>query len=229
MTPDTWRAVLLAAVMAAASALAVALTPRQFLAELHPRERLADLVPETFGRWELDRGIVPVPPSPDVQQVLDATYDETLARTYRGPGGQRVMLSVAYGRNQHKGMNTHRPEVCYPAQGFRIVQGPARASLQAADRRIDATRVVTALGGRTEPVTYWLLVGDRITYFGYAQRAAAIAYGLRGIVPDGVLVRVSTIDDDPGAAFAVHERFIADMLAALPPARRPRLLGGATD
>ncbi|MGS0759311.1 exosortase C-terminal domain/associated protein EpsI, partial [Roseateles sp. GG27B] len=52
--------------------------------------------------------------------MLDATYDETLAMTFKNAAGERVMLSLAYGRNQHKGMITHRPEICYPAPGFKL-------------------------------------------------------------------------------------------------------------
>ena len=123
MSPDLRKAAWLASAMLAASLMAMAMTPHRHLADAHPREKLAELLPTSFGDWRVDRSILPVPPSPDVQQVLDATYDETLARTYRDALGRRVMLSVAYGRNQHKGMNTHRPEVCYPAQGFKLEQG----------------------------------------------------------------------------------------------------------
>lgn len=227
MRPDVARAGLLALVMAAASALAIAITPRTYLADQHPREKLADIVPRAFGGWQVDTSIVPVPPSPDLQQVIDATYDETLALTYRNAQGQRVMLSLAYGRNQHKGMNTHRPEVCYPAQGFKLVQGSTPGLVQAGNRSIAVTRVVAAMGPRNEPITYWLLVGDQITHFGYPQRQVAMRYGLQGIIPDGVLVRVSSIDSDNAAAFAEQDRFIGDMLAAVAPARRDRLLGAA--
>jgi len=221
------RAAALALVMVAAAAAAVVATPHIYMADQQARAKLADIVPPSFGDWEVDRSVIPVPPSPDLQQVLDDTYDETLALTYRNRAGQRVMLSLAYGRNQHKGMNTHRPEVCYPAQGFRVVQGSVPVQLRFDGREIAATRVVAELGPRHEPITYWLVVGEHITHFGYAQRAVAIGYGLRGIIPDGVLVRVSSIDRDRAAAFALQERFIGDLLEALEPMHLQRLLGAA--
>jgi EpsI family protein len=223
--PDVVRACVIAALMVVASLTAVAITPRNYMSDQHERKKLVDIVPRAFGQWQVDTSIVPVPPSPDLQQVLDATYDETLALTYRNPAGQRVMLSMAYGRNQHKGMNTHRPEVCYPAQGFRLMQSSMPARLNFGDRQIDATRVVAAMGPRNEPITYWLLVGDRITQFGYPQRAVALRYGLQGVIPDGVLVRVSSVDADNSAAFATQEAFIGEMLNALAPELRARLLG----
>jgi len=225
MSTELRRAIVLAGLMGGAAALAAALTPRHYLADAHPREKLAEWLPVSFGDWQIDRTIVPVPPSPDLQKVLDTTYDETVALTYRDSGGRRVMLSLAYGRNQHKGMNTHRPEICYPSQGFKVLRDSEAGSLKWGQREIPVTRLVTGLGARVEPITYWLLVGDTITFFGYPQRRVAIRYGLAGQIPDGVLVRVSTIDPDPTAAFAVHERFILDLLSALPTQRLPRLIG----
>lgn len=225
---DLARALLLAAVMAGASGLALWMEPRDFLADRHGREKLAALVPERFGGWQVDRSIVPIPPSPDLQRVLDATYDETLARTYRHSDGRRVMLSLAYGRNQHKGMNTHRPEICYPGQGFRIVSSTEAGKLGFQGRSIPVQRLVAAMGARNEPITYWLLVGDQITAFGYPQRWVTIGHGLRGEVPDGVLVRVSSVDDDNAGAFLLHERFVQDLLGHLSAAQRVRLLGALT-
>ncbi len=225
MRADVRRASLLSLVMVVVSALAVVITPRHFLAEQHARKSLAQIVPESFGDWRVDNSIVPIPPSPDVQKVIDETYDETVARTYRNSSGKRVMLSLAYGRNQHRGMNTHRPEICYPAQGFKLDGVTVRTKLRFGEHDLPVTRVAATLGGRHEPITYWLMVGDEITFFGYPQRWAAIRYGVRGIIPDGVLVRVSSIDNDDKAAYALQDRFIGEMLANVPTDQLPRLVG----
>jgi EpsI family protein len=222
---DIWRASILALVMVGASALAIAITPRQYMGDIYVRQKLAQIVPGKFADWEIDRSIVPVPPSPELQQTLDETYDETLALTYRNREGQRVMLSLAYGRNQHKGMNTHRPEICYPGQGFKVVSPSVEGSVAVQGRNITVRRLVAAMGSRNEPITYWLLVGEHITQFGFQQRLTAIKYGLSGEVPDGVLVRVSSIDRDNAEAFKLQERFIQDLLQAISPDQRQRLLG----
>ncbi len=221
----TVKAALFAVVMALASVLAFWMQPREFLADAAGRAKLADIVPQQFADWAVDTSIIPVPTSPDLQRVLDATYDEVLARTYRHRDGRRVMLSLAYGRNQHKGMNTHRPEVCYPAQGFQLVGGVHRAALAFEGVAWPVTRLVAQRGPRREPITYWLVVGGAITNFGYAQRWTTIQYGLRGQVPDGVLVRVSSIDDNDTAAFFLQERFVQELLQAMALAQRERLLG----
>jgi EpsI family protein len=211
--------------MCCAALLAVAMTPRHYMADDQPRLRLEQLVPTAFGAWQVDRTIYPVPPSPDVQRVIDATYDETVGRTYRDRAGRQVMLSMAYGRNQHKGMNTHRPEICYPAQGFRLEQSGQPGRIDYRGHPIEVTRLVATQGGRHEPITYWLLVGHGITQFGYPQRWAAIRYGVRGVIPDGVLVRVSSIERDNEAAFRLHEQFIRELLDAVGPGGQSRLIG----
>lgn len=222
---DTARAALLAGVMAAACALAVAITPRVFVADLHSREKLAQIVPVKFGDWSIDNSILPVPPSPDLQKVLDATYDETVALTYKNSAGERVMLSLAYGRNQHKGMITHRPEICYPAQGFKLTGAVKDGAVDIHGRALPVKRLVATMGPRNEPITYWVMVGDEITQFGYPHRWVAIKYGLKGEIPDGVLVRVSSISDDNDKAFALQQSFIQEFLAGIDPAKRSRLLG----
>lgn len=211
--------------MAAACALAVAMTPRIFLADTQSREKLAQIVPTGFGDWTVDNSILPIPPSPDLQKVLDATYDETLALTFKNSAGDRIMLSLAYGRNQHKGMITHRPEICYPAQGFKLTTSVSDGAIDIRGRPLPVKRVVATMGARNEPITYWVMVGDEVTEFGYPHRWVAIRYGLQGKIPDGVLVRVSSISPDSAKAYALQDAFVKDMLAAIPAEKRHRLLG----
>jgi len=225
MNRDTLRATVLALVMAAACALAVAITPRTFLADLNSRQRLADIIPTSFAGWQIDNTIVPIPPSPDLQKVLDATYDETVALTFRNAAGDRIMLSLAYGRNQHKGMITHRPEICYPAQGFKLTTDVSDATLAIKGKSLPVKRVVAEMGPRIEPITYWVMVGDEITQFGYPHRWVAIRYGLKGQIPDGVLVRVSSISANNAKAYELQDGFIQQLIAALTPDQRRRLLG----
>jgi hypothetical protein len=50
-------------------------------------------------------------------------------------------------------------------------------------------------------------------------------YGLRGIIADGMLVRVSSIDPDMAHGHGVQARFIAAMAAAMPGQDRARIFG----
>jgi hypothetical protein len=47
---------------------------------------------------------------------------------------------------------------------------------------------------------------------------------LSGIIPDGVLVRVSNIVEDQAEAFALNAKFAADLMHAVAPVYRPALV-----
>ena len=69
------RAILLALGSAAAASSAVVLRPHRRAAEVLPPIDLAKQVPETFDRWRIDSGMVPVLPDPSVQAKLDKIYN----------------------------------------------------------------------------------------------------------------------------------------------------------
>jgi EpsI family protein len=225
MTTPRVRAVLVLCLAAASAALANALVPTFRIADTRPRTALAELVPVRFGDWVEDRSIPVVLPSPDVQANLSKVYNQVLARTYVNHDGYRVMLSLAYGGDQSDGMNVHRPEVCYPAQGFEV-QRVWSERLAIADRIIPISRATTRLGPRNEPLTYWIINGDKvIDARSFDGRLTQLSYTLRGKIPDGMLVRVSSIDADAKHAFEVQDRFSRDMLRALDPAFKVRIAG----
>ncbi len=211
--------------MLGASGAIVAGKPTRKANEFGADLQLDTMFPATFGDWQIDRSITPVLPNPQLQKVIEATYDQTLARTYINARGERIMLSVAYAGREHEDMNTHRPEVCYPAQGMSVRKSTWRTELDVAGTRLPLHRLVTGNGARNEPISYWLVVGRQVTDFGMQQRWVTIKYGLTGRIPDGMLVRISSIDEDDQRAFALQDRFTREMLQALAPIHRQRLLG----
>lgn len=219
-----FRNLILVIAMVSASGLAIALRPTERVMDSAPKIQLEKMIPTNFGDWQVDNSIVPIQPPPDLQKVIDATYDQTLSRTYIDRYGNRLMLSIAYGGTQHEGMNTHRPEICYPAQGFQI--GSQRLEyLLAEERQLPLHRVVAQQGTRHEPITYWLVVGNELTEFGFQHKLTTLKYGLTGRIPDGMLIRVSTIERDDKRAFQIQDSFIKAMLAAVAESDRIRLLG----
>ena len=217
----------LAIAMTVTAVGAVALRPAAKAAETGRSIALEEMVPAAFGTWrELREANVQVV-NPETQAVLDKLYSQVLSRTYVDASGYRVMLSVAYGDDQRGGLQAHRPEVCYPAQGFKL-RDSEDGALPTAFGSIGVRRLLTALGPRNEPVTYWLTVGDRTVASQLDMRLAQIRLGLTGQIPDGILFRVSSIDDDPARAFAAQQRFTADLLGAVPPAVRRQLSGLGT-
>jgi exosortase B len=185
---------------------------------------LQAILPAAFGDWRLDPALAPIAPTPDVQARLDRLYDAIAARTYVNSAGERMMLTVAYGGDQSDALKAHRQEVCYSAQGFSI-SGLERGRLAAAGRSIPVTRFVAVHGARSEPVTYWFTMGDRVVLGRLERLRVQLAAGFAGRVPDGMLVRVSSLSRDPRAAYAAQRGFVASLLAAMPAGARERLVG----
>lgn len=221
------RAFFVAGVMLAGSALATTLRPTRLMSETLGVPKLETLFPTSFGEWRVDTSLPVILPAPDVQAQLDKIYNEVLARTYVDKAGQRVMLSVAYGGDQSDGTSAHRPEVCYPAQGFSITDNFGD-TLLVAGRAIPVRRLMSRLSDRNEPITYWIVVGDDVVTTGIGQKLAQMRHGLRNVIADGMLVRVSSIDNDMQKGHQLQSRFLADLGAALGRNDASRVLGKCT-
>lgn len=217
--------ILIGVMMVTSSALAIKLKPSHRLADQLPPISLEQAIPQSFGTWHIDKSIIPINPSPDVQSRLNELYNQMLARTYANGQGQRIMLSISYGADQSgDGSQVHRPEFCYTAQGFQIAFNRIGDLLtQYGD--LPVRRLLALQGARSEPITYWITVGDKATLPGISRKLSQIAYGLTGKVPDGMLVRVSSLDTDTDHAYQVQQDFIRDLLAALAPENRLRIAG----
>jgi exosortase B len=185
---------------------------------------LERLVPAAFGDWSIDRSIVPVALTAEVQAKLDRIYGATLTRTYVNSKGERMMLAVAYGGDQSDALKAHRQEACYRAQGFEIRE-LAHDRVDAAGRSLPVTRMVAVQGARTEPVTYWFTMGDRVVQSRLQRLGVQMESGLHGVIPDGMLVRVSNLSDDAPAAFDAQDKFVSALLAAVPAPTATRLAG----
>ncbi|WP_127997836.1 exosortase-associated protein EpsI, B-type [Piscinibacter defluvii] len=221
----TRRAWLACGAMALAAGSAAALTPRRRLATLLERPELERAVPRRFAGWQLDAAAGAALVNPRQQAALERLYQQMLARTYRNEAGERVMLALTYGADQRSDMALHYPEVCYPAQGFAVRSNRAGV-LSVPGGHLAVRRLETALGTqRPEPVTYWTTIGEYHSLGSVERRLIELRYGLRGLIPDGYLVRVSSIGIDSAGEFARQDRFVAALLQALAPATRLALTG----
>ena len=189
-----------------------------------PLLQLESLVPRTFGDWSIDPSIVPVPPSAEVQAKLDRIYSQTVSRTYVNAAGDHMMLTVAYGGDQSDALKAHRQEVCYTAQGFTI-HDLHTDELAVGRGSIPVTRMLAVRGERSEPVTYWFTMGDRVVRGRVERLVMQLREGFAGRIPDGMLVRVSSISGDSPAAYAAQQAFVAELLGAMPSQQRARLAG----
>lgn len=214
----------LAGLMSLALVGGIAVRPSAKAADRGQAISLDTAVPKSFGEWtELPEQRAQIV-NPQTQALLDKLYSQVLTRTYVNKARYVIMLSVAYGDDQRGGLQAHKPEVCYPAQGFTIHSNES-GTLPTPFGNIEVRRLSTSLGSRVEPVTYWFTVGDSVIQGPMQQRLAEIRLGLTGQIPDGLLFRVSSIDNDTNRAFAMQQQFAAALLAGVPAANRKRLSG----
>src|SRR5690606_22483036 len=187
-----------------------------------------------FGDWHAEADpvaqVLLVPNAADRTAAEAASYDDVLMRTYRRRDGARVMVALAYGRRQTQELKIHRPELCYYAQGFAVRSLGTRAVPLDAPHGVEALALVAESRARTEIVSYWIRIGERLANDPWELRWTIFRDGLAGRVPDGLLVRTSSLAASPAAAereIALQHEFLADLYRALPPAARRFLAGEA--
>lgn len=187
---------------------------------------LAAMLPEQFGDWKS----IPVNANrvvnPQQDELSARIYTQTLTRLYRNQmDGQQVMLVIAYGADQRDDLQVHYPEVCYPGQGFEVLSNK-KLKLDTRFGMLPVRRMETQLGkSRTEPVTYWAMLGDKVVLDGMQKKMTEMRMAWAGKRTDGLLFRISTIDPDAAHAFAGQTRFVTDLLDTLSAADRRRLSG----
>lgn len=218
------RALVVMVLMMLVSALTPWLTPTVHMSDTLGKPDLETLFPKEFNGWRVDARSAMVLPSPETQALLNSIYNQTLTRTYINAAGYRIMLSVAYGGDQSDGTRAHLPEVCYPAQGFQITANTS-GQLVLDGRQVAVRHLMAKYGNRNEPITYWLVVGDRVTVSRTDQKLAQFRLGLKGLIPDGMLVRVSSIDSNRERGQQQQAMFLTDLAAAVAPVGRDRVFG----
>jgi EpsI family protein len=216
-------AMMMAVLMTLAAVGALAARPAPPPPGTAPRYLLEDMVPKNFGDWHAVPEATQVV-NPQTKELLDKLYSQLLSRTYVNSKGYRVMLSLAYGDQQRGELQAHKPETCYPAQGFKLLSN-VESTVKTPYGDIAARRLNTVLGPRQEPITYWFTVGDTRVKNVVEQRIVEVKLGLTGQIPDGLLFRVSSIDDKTARAYPLHDAFVADLLKAVSPIDRKRLSG----
>lgn len=223
------HAVAASTLMGGASMAGTLLTPTRRLAEMRPPIDLEHGVPKRFTGWRASEGGLRAIVNPQTQAKLDEFYSELLSRSYVNETSRRtVMLSIAYGREQSDALSVHLPDVCYPAQGFEVREVRHVPLDVGEGHLVPARRLVTQAPQRPEPVTYWTTVGERVADGGLQRKLAQMHYGLQGLVPDGLVFRVSTIGDRFDEEFRVQHEFVRALAAAVPTALRSRLMGGGS-
>jgi EpsI family protein len=157
-----------------------------------------------------------VPPN---DQLSRALYSNLLTRVYADGENPPVMLLVAQSGSQTGVLQIHRPETCYTAGGYHISPVTPQP-IQVGPRVVPANSMDASADGMVEHVLYWTRVGNRMPASWKQQRLAVAEQNIRGIIPDAILVRVSTVSDDANSARETLQAFVRSLIGSLPPSRR---------
>jgi len=196
-------------------------TPKRY-AHLSDDQVPQHVIPDSVGDWQaID--VLQSGSNPELQDKLDSLYSQIISKTYRNSHGQYLMLLIAYGTVQDNINHVHRPEICYPAQGYKI---PLlyKAQIDSAWGTLPVMRMEARKNDRNEWVTYWIRVGNDLTRGMLEQNWAQLKYGLMGQISDGLLFRVTMLQDDK-TAFVIEDQFVDDMLQNMSPDDRRWLIG----
>ncbi len=213
------------AAILSASIAAEAMIPRQKLVNAVSQDELEAMIPTSFGHWTFVPGTKMVEPQGS-DTLSKQIYSAEVSRGYRDSDGHFIMLVVAYGPSQSDRLQLHRPEICYAAQGFRVSRPQSDIlAFEKATASLPVRLLVAQRENRLEPITYWMRLGDAVATGAVHRQFLKVAYGMRGYIVDGALVRISTTGLPQGAAFAIERTFVSDLLHAVNPATRRFLIG----
>ncbi len=206
------RNMLMGAALLGTAAIAFAREPRETMRRLKPGE-LEAMIPVKIGQWDFETrsGLVLPPDDPLVKSL----YSDVLTRVYVSEDRPPVMLLIAYSNTQNGMLQLHRPEVCYPAGGYRLTETQTKSLAIGPGLNIPARFFSAESPARTEQVMYWTRIGAESPTSWSGQRAAVVRANLNRVIPDGILVRVSTVLPDYGSAEPVLREFASSMINAL--------------
>jgi hypothetical protein len=68
-------------------------------------------------------------------------------------------------------------------------------------------------------------VGHDIATGVFDRQIARMKYGMQGMIPDGALMRVSTVGLAKDASYKLQDQFIRDLIAAIAPENRKFFIG----
>lgn len=209
--------------MLLAAAGAAALTPRHHVELLHGR-KLDTIIPMAFGEWSTTPSsafVLPKTPG----SLADRLYSDTVSRLYVAPNKLPMMMVLAYGNLQSDLLQLHRPETCYAAVGFQISHSTRAAIPFAPNVAIPLRELTASTDNRVEPIAYWTRIGDFLPTDKREQRTMRLREQIAGIIPDGILVRLSTVAEPTPETFAQLTAFGRALVLGVKPDNRAILIG----
>lgn len=210
---------------AMALSFSILLTPTEKLSNIKPMV-FEDIIPKEFDGWYVEPSTDNIIQSPEQNEVIAKIYSQVLTRTYKNKHGDRVMLSIAYTDNQtdNAGKQSHKPDICYPAQGFSIEYKKPH-EFETEFGSINSIKMLAVAKDRVEPIIYWSTIGDAVANDIFSIKKAQIKSGLSGVIPDGIIFRVSTVSTGYPADYVIINKYIKSLLSSLSSKDRKRISG----
>jgi EpsI family protein len=181
---------------------------------------LENKIPKEFGEWKIVPQVTQQVSLVSDNNLQNQIYDDVLMRTYTNNDGAKIMLALAYAKEQRQDVKVHQPDVCYPAQGFQMLKSQlATFNISANASPIVGKNQLYSGSNHLEVVSYWVRVGDGTFLSGLQMRLKIIRDGLlKQRFDDGMLVRVSSAtqsDADTEVLFKLHEKFLNDLATSV--------------
>ena len=204
---------------------ALALKPRRKVSLLPPGKKLSDILPRTFNDWtSRDVSDLYAPQTPD--SLLAQLYGETVGRIYAQQGsGTEIMMLMAHGDSQSNELQLHRPEVCYPAFGFSIVNSEAVQLPIGKTVALPGRRLVAESAAQKQTVIYWTRLGEYFPVGVTEQRLERLDTAIHRYIPDGLLARFSVAEPATARIFDAMGVFISDLVMRVAADYRRVLIG----
>ncbi|KEZ15280.1 Methanolan biosynthesis EpsI [Sphingobium yanoikuyae] len=215
------RDMVIGSMVLAASGAALALRPRPMSKSAPTTPNPS--IPNQIGAFRESRPLGFILPA--AGPLTRKTYVDVMTRLYQAEGSPALMLLIAQGRAEDAGMTVHRPDRCYRASGFDVewkadVRLPPPFPPEAQARMLTARR-----DGRSEQIFFWTRIGTYFPASAFQQRIANIRENLAGILPQGILLRLSVVSEDETAGFDLLTSFHDALINAMTKSSRNQLLG----
>ena len=210
--------------LALLGAAALVMTPRRRM-DVLGKAKLGDVMPHAVGPWRETSGDGVIVPDADTDP--GEYYDQMATRDFSGRDLPAVMLLTAYGAAQRGLIRVHRPETCYESAGFVLQHERDTTIPLAGGASIPAHTFLANRADRREQVLYWIRMGDSLTLNSRRQKIAMLERGLQGVIPDGILVRVSTLEPDAARGMQALQLFSRTLVATAPAKLHKLLVGDA--
>lgn len=219
------RDLILGGACVAASGVAVALKPRRKVTLMAEGKKLSEILPRKFGEWE-SRDVSDLYAAETPDSLLAQLYGQTVGRifTHRTTSVQ-IMMLAAHGDSQSNELQLHRPEVCYPAFGFALLESQPVQLPLAQKVTLPGRRMIAESSQQKQAVIYWTRLGETFPVTVAEQRFARLNSALHRYIPDGLLARFSIAGVDMEASFANMRAFISELVMQVAPADRGVLVG----